>query len=377
MARQAVLRVEQPAVPLVEQQAVLQRAEARPAALGLQAPPQLVERQEALVAQQVEQLGRREQPRPVALLRPAQRLAARRVLPRLVQLQAAQRALPQRERLQVARQVQQAVLPQPAVRAPAVLRGPTKITAFNATPSKVTFGGDINFTWSLSGDKPSDVEIFQEGNSTPILVGLVGETSSTFEPKATANYYLEVTTSSNAVLRSTPVKKVAVAPDVNLEADPDSVATGDDTTLSWTIGGPFTKATLMGGGLNQNVTTATGSAVAKVNADTTYTLTVENGAGVSNSDTVNVTSGPDITSFTITPSTQDAGKGVTFRWTIANFESGKITLSGPNNFSKPFSAGDKSFTLGNVQAANAGPYTLKVESSRGDDVSDPVTLTVN
>ncbi len=257
--------------------------------------------------------------------------------------------------------------------------GATKITSFNATPSKVTYGGSINFTWSLSGSQPSEVEIFQEGNPTPVLTNLLGKTSdSSFKPTATANYFLQVTTSDNDVLRSSPVKKVSVAPAVNLEADPDNVATGATTRLSWSISGPFTAATITGTGVNQAITTPTGSLTSPaVTSNTTYTLTASNGAGISNTDTADVVVGPDVSNFRATPNPADVGQGVTFQWNVTNLSSGSIVITGPNSFRRALSASQRSTVLGNVQLVNEGLYTITVTNASGDDDTAQVTLDVN
>lgn len=209
------------------------------------------------------------------------------------------------------------------------------------------------------------------------MSNLVGKMSdSTFKPSIAANYYLEATTAGNDVVRSLP-KRVSVAPAVSLEADPDDVATNETSTLSWSIQGPFTKASSTGGGLNFNIPTSspTGTQSPSVTADTTYTLTAENGVGISNSDTAPVTTGPKITSFTVIPNPVTAGRGATFRWAITNLPSGTITLTGPN-YSATFPVTQTSVTRNNLQIANEGEYTLRaVNSSNSDDIAT-VTLDV-
>jgi len=119
----------------------------------------------------------------------------------------------------------------------------------------------------------------------------------------------------------TGTRQITCAPSVTLNANPLTVDTANKTTLSWTVSSGVSFSSSPSGWFN-SATIVNGSGAgsglsAKLTADTTFSLTGTNAAGVSTTKTITVGVGaPLVTEVSITQT--DAcvsGPGVTVSWT--------------------------------------------------------------
>lgn len=193
---------------------------------------------------------------------------------------------------------------------------PPRIVSFTANPSCVVLGSPSALSWSIQGATSATIDgtpVNASGGTLPVT------------PSATTTYTLVASNSSGSVQAQTTVS-VTIPPTVNMfTADQSCVIAGDSTALRWNVN-DAASVTING----TPVDPSSGSLPVAPNSITTYTL-VTTGSGcapqtVQRQITINVTTPPQINSFTGTPSTIIRGSGVSavLDWNITGAASATI-----------------------------------------------------
>ena len=158
------------------------------------------------------------------------------------------------------------------------------INAFTATPATIHQGQSATLAWDVTGASQLSID-----NG----VGVQSGHQVSVSPTATTTYTLTATGlggSSTATVTVTvlpPLPKPVIS---DFHASPNDVATGSQTTLSWTVTGANTLSIDQGVG---DVTGQTSKAVI-VSADTIFTLTATNDGGSVTKTTTVATHPPGI-----------------------------------------------------------------------------------
>ncbi len=241
--------------------------------------------------------------------------------------------------------------------------GPPVISSFYASPVTVSSGAYSTLHWTVAD--ATEVSI------TP-GIGVVSSTGlETVTPLSTTTYVLTAF-NSHGTITATAAVTVAPAgyPVINsFNAGLASVASGQSTTLSWTVTGASTVS------INQGIgaVSTSGSRTITPAATTTYTITATNSSGsvtASTTVTVTTTSGtpPVINSFTASPTTIiSAGGSSLLNWAITGATSISI---------EPDIGELSSWGYQDVYPTETTTYTLTAFNSAGSDTAT-VTVTVN
>jgi uncharacterized cupredoxin-like copper-binding protein len=190
--------------------------------------------------------------------------------------------------------------------------GQVLVLQFSAAPASITAGQSSTLNWVVQNATTVTI--------TPTL-GSVSATSGTSSvtPAATTTYTLTATGPGGTVNATVTVTVGAVAAGnpqiVRFEANPVTIAPGQQSTLSWTTTGA---ATVSISGLGNEP--LNGSATVTPAQTTTYTLTAtsSDGHAVTAPVTVTVAPGaiPQIVVFVANPSTISAGQSTKLCWQV-------------------------------------------------------------
>jgi sugar lactone lactonase YvrE len=229
-----------------------------------------------------------------------------------------------------------------------VTAGNASITAGTATTISAVFAGGTGTINQGIGSVSSGVAV-----ATGSLAG-------------NTTYTLTVTNGAGTSVTAQETVEVQAAPAItSFTAALPAVTAGSATTLT----AVFTGGT---GTINQGigpVSTGVAAATGSLAGNTTYTLTVTNGAGtsVTAQATVTVATAPAIASFTAAQSPVTSGTATTL---TADFSGGTGTI---DQGIGPVSTG-VAVSTGSLGASTS--YTLTVTNSLGASVTAPVTVTV-
>jgi hypothetical protein len=163
------------------------------------------------------------------------------------------------------------------------------INDFTADPTSIAPGGSSTLSWSVSG---ADEVTIDRGIGS---VGLTG--TRTVSPATTTIYTLTASNEAGSSTATVQVTEITTPVISYFTADPTSIATGDSSTLSWSVSGAD-EVTIDHGIGSVGLT---GTRTVSPTTTTTYTLTASNEAGDSTA-TVQVTMTlPVIEYFTADP----------------------------------------------------------------------------
>jgi hypothetical protein len=236
-----------------------------------------------------------------------------------------------------------------------------QILRFSAGPSSIATGAQSTLSWSTSGATTLSI--------SPTVGTVSANGSTTVSPATTTTYTLSATgTDGKTVTAAVQVTVGAVtAQIVRFVANPSSIATGAQTTLSWSTSNATTVSISPGVG----TVAANGSAPVSPATTTVYTISATGADGKTVTATVQVTVGAltaQILRFAASPSTIALGAQTTLSWST----SGASTIS-------------ISPTVGTVTAngsttlspASTTSYTLSATGADGKTVTAVATVTVS
>jgi flagellin-like protein len=240
--------------------------------------------------------------------------------------------------------------------------GTPAITSFTASPSTITAGQSSTLQWTVTG--ATTVSIAPAPGTVTATTGTQSVT-----PTATTVYTLTATNSSGSV---TATATVAVGSSnlpvvTGFTASPSSIASGQYSTLQWTVTGATTVSISPTPGA---VSATTGTQSVSPATTTVYTLTATNSYGtIAATATVTVGSAgqPAINSFTASPGTITAGQSSVLQWAVTGATSVSISPV----------PGIVSSTTGtqSVSPTTSTVYTLTATNSSGT-VTASATVTI-
>ena len=164
-----------------------------------------------------------------------------------------------------------------------------------------------------------------------------------------------------ATLSNSPTGNGAAPSVTSFSANPASVNSGANSTVSWVATGATSIAIKPG---TFTSTTASGSTILSPSATTTYTLTATNANGSSTSTvtiTVNAAGKPAIGSFSANPASINSGASSTLSWATSGAASLAIT---PGTFTSTSASGST-----NVSPTSTTTYTLTATNAAGSNTS--------
>jgi hypothetical protein len=199
-----------------------------------------------------------------------------------------------------------------------------RIVQFSAIPASITSGQAATLSWVIDNATSATI--------TPAVGNVDPKTGSvSVSPTQTTTYTLSAT-GANGTINSTVTVQVGNAPPVpagnpqilRFEANPVTISSGQQSTLSWATNGA-TSASISGVG---NVP-VNGSTTVSPTQTTTYTLTATSSDGktVTAPVTVIVSVGavPQVVTFVANPATIDAGQSTKLCWQVTGATSISIT----------------------------------------------------
>lgn len=222
------------------------------------------------------------------------------------------------------------------------------ITGFAANPSAITPGQSTTLLWNTTG--ATSVSINQG------IGVVVANGSQSVSPTTTTTYVLTATNSSGSTTATTTITVNQVAlPTINLfTATPSTINVGLSSTLSWDVSGATSVSIDQGIG----AVGSSGNRQVAPSQTTSYTLTATNSSGsvtASTIITVNQTSLPIITSFSVSPVTINSGGSTTLSWNVT----GATSVSIDQGIGSVATTGSRTFVLSatttfNLTATNSG-----------------------
>jgi pectate lyase len=266
--------------------------------------------------------------------------------------------------------------------------GGTTVTAPTITtqPASQTViaGGSVTFNVAASGTSPFTYQWRFNGTN------ISGATSSTYSlsnvQSANAGSYSVVVsnsagsaTSANATLT---VNAAATAPTITTQPASQTVTAGSSVTFNVAASGtsPFTHQWRFNG---TNISGATSASYTLSNAQSAnagnYSVVVTNSAGSATSAnaTLTVNAAATAPSITSQPSSQTVAAGGTASFSVTATGTATLTYQWRFNGSNISGATSSTYSLSNVQSANAGGYSVVVSNSVGSVTSSTATLTVS
>jgi hypothetical protein len=234
--------------------------------------------------------------------------------------------------------------------------------------------GTITLNGSGSSDPlglPLTYQWTQISGPTITLNNASGVTA-TFTAAAGQTYNFRLTVRNSEGLSATDTVTVSTASPTSARitsfvANPASIATGQSTTLSWSIDNATSASITPGPG---TVDAHTGSVAVSPTQTTTYTLTATGPTGqVTQQVTVTVGSGagPQVLRFEASPLNIQPGQSSTLSWTT----NGGSSVTIDNGIGTVAANGSTS-----VSPNATTKYTLTVTSADGRSVTSPITITV-
>jgi hypothetical protein len=249
------------------------------------------------------------------------------------------------------------------------ITGSAALTGANATPQANVIGSNWHF--AIFSNTLSTIP-----SASPLLTAqmLIAAGASGTIPLNLSNVQFfdnlgaNVTpgTSTNGTLTVSGGTGGGTPPSISaFTASPASIASGQTSTLNWTVANATSVV------INQGVgdVTALTSKIVSPTVTTLYTMTAygTGGAPVTRTATVTVTPPPSISAFTATPATIVSGQSSVLRWTVANATSVVINAG----------VGDvTALTSKTVNPSATITYTMTAWGTGGAPVTRQVTLTV-
>jgi hypothetical protein len=238
--------------------------------------------------------------------------------------------------------------------------------SFRARPTTISPGGSTNLAWTTSNATGCTASGGWHGSVSTGGVWTSGPLSATtpFVLTCTGPEGSATQSATVSVTGSTP------APTVNLSASPNSVASGNASTLTWTASNA-TACTASGGWSGAKATTGGSQSTGALTASKSYTLTCSgSGGSASHSATVSISAATPAPTVAISasPASISSGASSTLSWSASNATS--CTASGGWSGSKTMSGNQATGAL----TANAS-YTLTCTGS-GGSTSHSATVAV-
>jgi hypothetical protein len=233
-----------------------------------------------------------------------------------------------------------------------VAAGNPQIVRFEASPATITSGQTSTLSWTTTG--AATVSISGLGNEA--LNG-----SATVQPTATTTYTLTATSSDGHAVTAPVTVTVGTVTTgnpqiVRFEANPVTIAPGQQSVLSWTTTGA---AAVTISGLGSEA--LNGSATVTPAQTTTYTMTAtsSDGHAVTAPVTVTVASGsiPQVVMFVANPQNIDAGQSTKLCWQV----NGATSISISPGVGSNLNAND----CATVSPATTTTYTLTASNATG------------
>ncbi|MDF1564178.1 MAG: lamin tail domain-containing protein [Deltaproteobacteria bacterium] len=263
------------------------------------------------------------------------------------------------------------------------------IDAFAALPTRVASGADSTLSW-MTTDAAS---VRLEENTVDLGIPANDLTASYTAMGLTADstYVLYAANSLGYEVMSAPLTVTVGAPvNVSFVANPPAGAPSDTIALQWVNDGGTT-VTVNDGTTDVcvvNVLADVAAGSCNITAPAaigtyTYTLTVADGAGGSDTATTDlfVSDGPIIRDFSGSAGTISEGDALTLSWTVDNDPAGTtptLTLTDDQGNTYDISALNQNLDSGDVVGLTAGTYvfTLSATTGAGTDAVATVTVTV-
>ncbi len=254
----------------------------------------------------------------------------------------------------------------------------TQIVQFTAQPAAITSGQTSTLSW-----------VIQNATSATITPG-IGPVSATtgsvaVSPTVTTTYTLTATGANGTTTQTVQVAVGSTTAQIlRFQASPSTIASGAQTTLSWTTSGANTISISP----NVGTVTANGSTTVSPASTTSYTLsaTGTDGKTVTAVATVTVTGSaiPQIVTFVATPQSVSPGQSTKICWQVTGSTSISIapgvgTNLNPNDCTTVTPSATTTYTLtatnavGQVQGnltVNVG--LVQILSFQANPVSSPV-----
>lgn len=256
------------------------------------------------------------------------------------------------------------------------------VVASLSNSQTVTEGYNLTLSVSANGTSPFTYQWQKAG------AAIAGATASTlaFTPirAADAGTYAVVVTNSVGSVTSGPVVLAvnpAVAPTFYYQPSNASFVSGNTISLSASVSGTEPLTFVWKRGSTTLATTTNSPYYSKANADATdagtYTVTVSNVAGsiTSSAFTVSVTS-PTAPSFSYGPSDTTVETGGSFWFYPSVSSSTAVTYQWKKDGVAIAGATSLYFSKNNVQASDAGSYTVTATNSVGSTTSSAARVTV-
>lgn len=243
---------------------------------------------------------------------------------------------------------------------------PSQVSAtIQASPATVTAGQFTTLSWTSTNATSVSISpsIPQEDTSTLPLSG-----QATVTPTQTTMYTITATGASGTATANTTVTVNQVPPTIQFSAQPATIASGGQSTLSWSAANATTVSIDHGIGSvsAQSGTVSTGP----LTQTTTYTATAQ-GPGGTVTATATVTVSTVAVTLTASPDTiTAAGQAVTLTWTSNSAVSVSID-QGVGNVT-PASGGSVT-----VNPSRTTTYTATATDSSGITATAKAVVTVN
>ena len=235
-----------------------------------------------------------------------------------------------------------------------------QIQQFTAQPAAITSGQTTTLSW-----------VIQNATSATITPG-VGTVSATtgsvaVSPTATTTYTLTATGPNGSTTQTVQITVGATSAQIlRFSASPNSIATGGQSTLSWSTSG----ATTISISPTVGTVSANGSTTVSPATTTTYTISATGTDGKTVTAAAQVTVGAvtaQIVRFAANPSSIATGASTTLSWSTSNATSvsisptvGAVTANGSTT----------------VSPATTTSYTLSATGTDGKTVTAVATVTV-
>lgn len=193
------------------------------------------------------------------------------------------------------------------------------ISSFGAQPTQITLGQSVTLSWQSEGAMSGRIE----GGAQPITIaeGDLASGSAQVSPAATTTYKLVMENIAGSAEREVVVTVMANLPTItSFGADPQTIAEGEQTTLSWEVADA--QSVMISDGQQQVDLTGKDVAGDSVQvspaANTTYTLTATNAQGSQTRQVmVTVNRNLAIDRFVALPAAVNAGQPAGLSWDIA------------------------------------------------------------
>ncbi len=204
------------------------------------------------------------------------------------------------------------------------------IVSFAANPASILTGQPTMLEWQVT-NAPGGIEI--SANGAPVTTSTEATGSYGIMPLTTTTYDLVAMNPAGNAMRSTTVTVTPpTGPTIlTFAANPNPVAAGGMTTLSWTTLASTQVRVLQGGTELFNTTTNVAQGTFQVSpaVNTTYVLEASDGTQSSTARAyVFAHPAPTINAFTVTPTQISGSTPVTVAWDVSNYAQLMLTQDG-------------------------------------------------